>query len=498
MEYKPLTIFGQMVMDHVVHVNHPHESANLKGKALDWDPTSGKIIINENAVISTPYTVGDHARRLLFSLKPGEYKSGSKIDAMTEEMVDKVDEQSLEQPNLSKLGFPRSVPGGGGTNVCYALYKIFRNIQKRYAAVCSKLLNADTEGGLAPLFPPSGLSLLKNDPGPAVNIIIEGIAGDRFIIRSPIQRDIPAEYHERTGDICMVNSCPSWFTALNGLIEILKARKGGVIACTAALCDDTQIPNETGAMLAQIARKELGDFKQPTVDSIHSFIRNEVMKRANNFIYIFNEMELAHFIKECRDIDVLDLDKDALFSGIVRALRWLRGVQAGAKPEVVVTLGTHGALYLDKDDALHYCRTMTDREMQRVAGEKNAIGDLFAAMVLGVHYGRGERGIVAILGLDGSEITKSHVPSLLIAASAAADDGVYNGFMNVTPTYINSLIQMKVNHYSFLGSIYDIDPRNYVGKVGKVFEQKIDVLRKCVIKESCTLGQLVDRNLLTP
>jgi hypothetical protein len=296
----------------------------------------------------------------------------------------------------------------------------------------------------------------------------------------------------------MVNTCYNWFIAINGLIEALKADKGGVIACTAALCDDKQIPEQTGVMLAQTVKDKLGDFKQPTVNSIHSFIRDVVMKRANNVVYIFNETELAQFAKEKRrDFDVLDLDKDALFSGVVRALLWLRGVQAGAKPEVIVTLGLHGALYLDKDDDLHYCRVMRDRELQRVAGEKNAIGDLFAAVVLGIYYGRGQRGIIPIRNSNGDTIKESYIPPLLIAASAAADDGVYNGFMGVTPTYTNSLIEMKVTHYSFLGSIHDIDPASYAGKVGRVFEQKLNGLRKGVIQDPRALGQLVDRNLLT-
>ena len=358
------------------------------------------------------------------------------------------------------------------------------------------------EDALAPLFAPGGLILLKEDPKPAVNIIIEGIAGDRFIIRSPREKSIPIPYQEALGDVCMVNTCYNWYAALNGLIEALKAKGGGVVACTAALCDDKQIPQEIGAELAKIAKDKLSDYTQPTVPSIHSFVHDVIMKRANNLVYIFNESELAYFVKKTRlQFDVLDLDKDAIFSGIVRALHWLRGIQAGAKPEIIVTLGMHGALYLDKEDDLHYCRTMTDKEMQRVAGEKNAIGDLFASMVLGLHYARGERGLVPIVTSNDSVIKESYVPSVLIAASAAADDGVYNGLMGVTPSYISSLIARKVTHYSFLGSINEIDPANYAGKVGIVFEQKLNGLlnglRKGFIKESRALSQLVDRNLLT-
>lgn len=515
MDYKPLTIFGQMVVDHVVHVKHPYESANLRGKAIDWDPITGRIIVNKNAVISTPYIVPPNAMRLCFPLKAGEYKSGDKIDALkageykTGDKIDAAgvsvvgwgeDAELYRESNLSQLGFVREVPGGGGTNVSYALHIIFGNIQKRYISVYSKHQDNRMEDALVPLFAPGGLILLKEDPRPAVNIIIEGIAGDRFIIRSPRERNISMPYQEASGNVCMVNTCYNWYTALNGLIEALKAKEGGVIACTAALCDDKQIPQETGAKLAEIAKDKLGDYMQPTVTSIHSFIRDVVMKRADNLVYIFNEAELANFVKETRyQLDVLDLDKDAIFSGIVRALLWLRGIQAGVKPEMIVTLGMHGALYLDKNDNLHYCRVMTDREMQRIAGEKNAIGDLFAATVLGIYYSRGQRGVVPIVtpNSSGSKIAESYVPSVLIAASAAADDGVYNGFMEVTPRLISSLIETKVTHYSFLGSIHEIDPGNYAGKVGVVFERKLEGLQKGVIKDPCALSQLVDRNLLT-
>jgi hypothetical protein len=89
----------------------------------------------------------------------------------------------------------------------------------------TKLIDQDTviEDALTPLFTPGSLFLLKEDPAPSVNIIIEGIAGDRFIIRLPRQRNIPIPYQEARGDICMVNPCYNWFTALNGLIEALKA-----------------------------------------------------------------------------------------------------------------------------------------------------------------------------------------------------------------------------------------------------------------------------------
>jgi hypothetical protein len=128
MEYNPLTIFGQMVVDHVVHVKHPYESANLRERAIDWDPDSGRIIVNRNAVISTPYIIPPDAVRLVFSVKAGEYKTGDKIDATGVDAVRWGEDVKNKESSLSQLGFPRQVPGGGGTNVSYALYNVFGNI----------------------------------------------------------------------------------------------------------------------------------------------------------------------------------------------------------------------------------------------------------------------------------------------------------------------------------------------------------------------------------
>lgn len=499
MKYQPLTIFGQMVVDHVVHTKHPYESANLKGIAMNWDPITGKIVIADNAIISTPCIMPPAAIRLAFELHSGEFKTGDKVDAkiVTALPFEEVATR-FAGANLSQLGFPRQVPGGGGTNVSYTLYNIFGGIEKHYISVYSKNQNSVIEEALAPIFPPDGLLLIKEDPGYAVNIIIEGIAGDRFTVRSQRKRDILVPYKEQLGQFCMVNTCYNWSSAINGLVEVMRSDGGGVIACTESLCDDKPIPENIGKGLAEIVRAKLGEYNKPLIPSIRSFIRDVVMPNKDNIVYIFNEAELAHFLKETRaSFDVLDLENDALFSGIIRGLVWLRGVQSGAKPEMIVTLGKHGALYLDKNDNLHYCRVMTDREIQRVAGEKNAIGDLFAAVVLGIVYGRSNQGIVDIFDTKGNRIAESYVPSCLIAASAAADTGIYDGFMGVTPINVNSLIQRKVTHYSFFGSIHNIDPADYAGKVGLVFERKMERLRVGVIKDPCPLNQLVDPNLLT-
>ena len=76
---KPITIFGQMVIDHVVHVRHPHEAANLR-RAMKWDDM-GNVEFLPDAYISTPYVIGPKAHHLVFKLPPGRYIAGDKIAA---------------------------------------------------------------------------------------------------------------------------------------------------------------------------------------------------------------------------------------------------------------------------------------------------------------------------------------------------------------------------------------------------------------------------------
>jgi hypothetical protein len=500
MNYKPVTIYGQMVVDHVVHVRHPYESADLRGKAIRWDETTGKIIVRDEACIATPHIVPPDALRLGFKIPAGEYRSRDKIKALSVTAIPFSDvSKHFKGKNVSQLGFPRTVPGGGGTNVSYALYNIFGNIQKQYYSLYSKGQDSVIEQALAPLFPPGGLVILKEDPEPSVNIIVEGIAGDRLIVKSPRLQNLRVSYQDRVGDICMVNTCYSWSFAINGLIEAALSERAGVIACTQSLCCKDPIyepAKDSLNELMDITASKLNRTPSLKSPSVYAFIRDVIMKFSKNLIYIFNEDELAYFVEG--NFDVKDIDDDAIMSGIIRALRWLRGVQGGLKPVLVVTLGRDGALYLDQDDYLHYCRVMTDREMQRVAGEKNAIGDLFAATILGITYGRGNRGEVSILAPDGNELMKSYVPSILVASSAAADSGVYDGFMGVTAKSVSSIIQRKADHYSFLGALQDIDASEYAGKIQAVLEKRLDKMRKGFIRETVPLNQLVDSNLLTP
>jgi hypothetical protein len=506
-----LVVFGSLVVDETLHIDNPYAYV---GQAISWNPGSKTIMISRNAVVQTPFYAPPAIHALIMPLESGEFKSGEKVNALPEGgygpevnidtggvRLVKWDEGENQMPGCeySKFLFPKQSLGGGGTNVCFALHAVFRNIPKRYISVSSKYSDKRVEDGLSSLFDVGELRLLDIDPLPPVNIVIEGIGDDRFLVKSPRKRDVFAPYQEAEAEVCMVNTVYPWHVAVNALIEALRAKRGGVIACTIPLCDFNLIPENIGAELADLTREKLGgDFKDSFVRSIYSFIRDVVMKRSDNLVYIFNEAELAHFAREKRkEFGVLNLNREAIFSGVVRALHWLRSVQDGAKPEIIVTLGKHGTLYLDKEDDLHFCSVLLEQEIHKAVGNKNAIGDLFAAMVLGIHYARGGRGIVPILAPDGDVIKYSYVPSTLIASTAAAEDGVYNGFMRVDPQSINRLIELKVPHYSFFGSIYDIALGETEDSVEEMLTKGLTGLRKGSVEVCCSLDQLVDDNLLT-
>ena len=121
------------------------------------------------------------------------------------------------------------------------------------------------------------------------------------------------------------------------------------------------------------------------------------MPRSGDIIYVFNEHELDNFIGGTGETLFRVPDSVVLFGNVIKALRKLRDFQRGARPRVFVTLGADGAICLDADNLLHFCRVARSQEVQKVLRERNAIGDLFAATLLGLYASGAERKYVPIL-----------------------------------------------------------------------------------------------------
>jgi len=496
-----MTIYGQVVIDHAVSVQLAHESADLFGKGIIWDE-EGAVTIEHGVKISVPCIIPPKAERTLFSLPEGKFKTGNKIDA---EKVKVVPWKDVADGEI-RFGFDRQLPGGGAMNIAFGLYNVFRGIPVSLVSIYSNEEDTMLEDALRPLFVSGGLKLLKVDPYPSVNVILEGIKKDRIIIRSPRVRDIAVEYQKAVGDFVMVNSVYSREFAMNALLECMKASQGGIIACTASLCHHDDLFNDAEAeKFTALLQEQLGTTESLTAnkDSIYTVIKDIMMPSSDKITYIFNEDELDHFISLINnEFDVMYRGKrtGALFSGVLRALQTLRDVQKGKMPPIVVTLGADGALYLDNENGLHYCSVITDQQMGRKSyGEKKAIGDLFAAVITAIAYGRGDRGVVQIRGSD-SKIKKSKessAPSILLTASATADIGVYDGFMQVRPSAINEILTKKValGHYMYLGIL------NEVKKVSAMFSDiNMEDFRKGTISEAdtCSLENLVEAGLVLP
>jgi hypothetical protein len=515
-----VTIYGQIVLDHMVNIRHVFECGDLR-PMLQWD-SAGNIHVRKNAGLSTPYveTANAQARRLVFSVD-GDFdgdvirtKAGAKITghiAIAE--IDKEEEVlkgSAPSGNMwpadrvARFGYPRQVPGGGGTNVSYALYNVFRNLAITYVSVYSKEDVQDRMilKALEPVVAGGSLELQQVDPYPAVNVVVEGIANDRLIIRSPRSTLDEVNYYPAITDVVMVNTCYNVFSALNGLLESVKPGRRAVIACTQSLCSQEDLPKSVQRILLEWVKQHCS-LELTKIKSVYDFVKSFIMRESDVVTYIFNEEELDHFMKP-EGIAILNVTfRRPLFDAILSALNRLRQMQVGKKPEMVVTLGEQGALYLDKNDGLHYCRVSKPEEVKRVPRERNAIGDLFASFIVAAVCSRGNRAQVKLMDpRTGQELSQTHVPSVLIAACAGAEAGVYDGFMEVDPVVVNSLIHTKVNgaHYSYLGKLSDpqLAPTNFAGAEAKwVFETMLPDLCKAIVTQAVTLEDLVDPALLT-
>lgn len=491
-----ISIFSQIVVDNTIHTERPYQSSNLIHERFTWDD-QGIITIGQDVFISVPHIVPPRAERLVYHLPEGVYRTGAKMTAKSVETVAWGNDNSAIQ-----LTFRDEMPGGGGMNNYFGLYKMFRGIMPiSLFSLFSKDQNSAFEEALQLLFAGNNLSLLKLAT-PAINIIIEGIAGDRIIVRAPQDRDIVVPYQTSNAKMVMVNTVYAWQLAFNALIECMIAPMGGAIACTESLCNRTVLSENDRDYIAQLAQDKLGITSLPNPLSLQSFILDVMMPSSEKIIYLMNDAELAHIAERAiSEFDIMYVTggepHGIMFSGMIRALKWLRKCQRDVCPEMIVTLGEDGAIFLDSDNDLHYCRVTTDQEMGRSPhGEKKAIGDLFASIILALHYGMEDRGKIAIRGDGNNIIKKSAVPLMLIAASATADAGVYDGIWHVNPKCVDGLIQDKHTHYAFLGPLEEVDIKNWATLVAEV---NFNILAKGRIRKDDlkTLDQLVNPKLLS-
>lgn len=465
---RPVVVSGNVNDDVILRFGEPYHDSELFGPERPLEVRGGKLVISDG-YLSVPY----EGKRVIFPLKPGEYMPGEKTTAGDPIIADTDDDHAP----ISRGQSAWPLPGGGAANVGRGLYRIFRSLPRRVVATCSRAQMAGFKTKLravwggddhVALCPLDNIAL-------GVNAVIEGLGTylERNITRAPQAGDVAIDWEWQAVDpesICMVNTIYNWRMAVWALLEATRAA-GCVIACTESLCSKKPIPQPLAAELAGYAKDRLG-LARPLepVQSVHQFIKDMILARDWESklppVWIFNETELGHFVDLPIWIKIGPVRKYVSTARILEGLIKFRDIEKSqgksTRSAVFVTCGKFGAFALDQHDNLHHCDTLTLNERVQ---EKNAIGDLFASVPLGV-LASGIIEKARDLPGPGPSGARSHDSPVapdqlwiaygLLAASAAADSGVYDGFCHVSVAQVNSRLALKAGNYSYLSSVREL------------------------------------------
>ena len=479
MSVLPILVFGNVNDDVTLCIGEPYHDAGLFGPDRAIGIIGSQLLVKENGILSVPYEGG----RVLFSLKSGAYDPGKKCTAKATPTVNR--NCSIEQiakcfgidVNDIKLSVGQSawpLPGGGATNIGRGIYRVFRGLQYRtLVATCSQLQVEDFRKKLASVWGGAeNLIFYPLDIPIGVNVILEGLGTslDRNIFRGSQIRNAVLKNEwapVSSAGVHLVNTIYNDKVAIYALTEAMRA-EAMIIACTESLCADDAIDASLDAELVKFVNNHLGLIEGmgiKKIGSVHKFLQNFVLPNARKTeipqIWIFNETEFGHFLEALVWMQVGNQGKHIINTQEIlkgfKTFRQFEHRESGkVKSVIFVTCGNLGAFALDSNDNLHFCSVL---DLKVPVQEKNAIGDLFASIILGVVAGgicdRAKTLSTPSKNPSGFVFDKNHqwVAYALLAASAAADSGVYDGFRHVTVANLNARLSRKAENYAYLGHI---------------------------------------------
>jgi hypothetical protein len=501
---RKLLVVGQPVLDHIAHVEIVHQRGTLL-TVMDID--AGWIIFRPGSYISTECGAG---KRLVFGpfldyeddvKQVGKekaigrrFRAGEKIP-VPEEKVHVVDWRGdidrFGTEYVGRLGYVNRSPGGGATNCCYIISQVFPKLPIAFTGIYSEESDGIIEDCLETIVGSADIQRVHK-PMP-INIVLEGISNNRVILKSPQPTELRPQHPLDSSGFMLVNTIYNVYLASACLAAAMES-SAGVVACTESLLNESRISSEE----ARAHVRDLG--ASGDVDSIFGFFRNVVLPSASGLTYVFNESEFHHLIKWRSKADeriyVKNGDGRILFDQLVLGLSRFRELHAPHKLNVIVTVGSFGAFWLDQDDDLHYCAVLTSDETGKVEGQKNAIGDLFTGVLTALMFGYEGNHRVQIYDRYNAVIKESVVPPMLIAASAAADAGVFDGFYKVREKSVNSNIHLKTNHYRFLGKLNEIVLPKQLESLEEMLRSRLPDITRGQIKGATVLDQIVPGGLL--
>ncbi len=502
---RKLLVIGQPVLDHIVDVDIVHQVGTLL-KVMDID--AGWVVFKRGAFISTEYGTG---KRLVFGpfldyeddvaqLGPAKaigrrFRSGAKVPIPPEKLqvLDwREDLAKLGPDKVGRLGYVNRSPGGGATNCCYIISQIFPGLPMAFTGIYSRETDQIIEDCLKTIVADTDI-LPVNDQMP-INVVLEGISKNRIIFKFPQPRDIEPDHLRLESSFLLVNTAYNVFLASAALTRAITA-PSGVMACTESLLSEHVFPADIKSRLRLQHGEHLG-----TANSIFHYFRTSVLPAASNLTYIFNEDEFHHLVKfrarPDERIHVKDGDGRILFDQLILGMQKFREWEGARHLNLVITVGEFGAFWLDAEDDLHYCAVLTSEETGKVEGQKNAIGDLFAGVLTGLLFMTHGRCEVEILDGSGGLVKRSTVPAMLIAASAAADAGVFDGFHKVRARSVNSNIHLKTGQYRFLGKLGEIKMVKNLESLENMLRTRVRDLTKGNIKVATVLEEIVSQSVL--
>jgi hypothetical protein len=499
---RKLLVVGQPVLDHIAHVDIIHQRGTLL-KVMDID--AGWIVFHPGSYISTECGTG---KRLVFGpfLELEEdikqlgkekaigrrFRAGEKISIPPEkvQVLDWGDDiDNFGEANVGRLGYVGRSPGGGALNCCYIISQVFPKLPIAFTGIYSEESDGIIEDCLGSIVQSKDIQRVPT-PMP-INIVLEGISNNRVILKSPQPTESQFELSSKFSGFMLINTIYNVYLA-SACLAAAKAQPAGVIACTESLLSESKI--STVAAKAHIERCGAPS----EVDSIFDFFKTVVLPSARALTYIFNESEFHHLIKYRttgnQRIYVKNGDGRVLFDQLVLGLQEFGAWHAPHKVNVIITVGSFGAFWLDPDNDLHYCGVLTGDEAKKVEGQKNAIGDLFAGVLTALMYGYDGKHQAEIHNKN-QVIKESFVPSMLIAASAAADAGVFDGFYKVREKSVNSNIHLKTNHYRFLGKLDEIPITKHLESLEEMLKTRLPDITRGHVKGAAVLDQIVPKSL---
>ena len=352
-------------------------------------------------------------------------------------------ERIISQAGNNAASFPSGIPariGGGGPNVLFGFYDVFAALRVELVATVEKR-GVDTQGRLD-----NYVTALTEKIGdftavpiydyPGINLSIEGLGypPDRIIFTARIPRDGESEVTlpRPKGAAVMVNTLYSPRVAIDALAHACAESRHGLLALTTSLCSkqtvDSGIFQEILARHGDLRIDDPGHF-----DSVYDFIVKFVLPQGR-CICVANEDELQHLT----GIPTYTARGDEHFptlGGMVAALKQIRALQSENRPRIYATAGPAGSFVVDENDELVYCAVVEDQQRPRQG--KTAIGDTFATFLLALE-------------------TIGHTPacSIIKAAAAGADSGVYDGFGHLAVNKVNRYLGEPKRRLVSLGNLH--------------------------------------------